>query len=108
MYETSCQSRFDARYWMLGAGALGCLLPHSRQKGRGLLEPPAGGTLPGTPEAGQNRDEAQAGSSLGASLTSISGRIRRSTYLRLQLLAQEEHRLSQSGTKWNYNHTYAL
>ena len=20
MYETSCQSRFDARYWMLGAG----------------------------------------------------------------------------------------
>ena len=23
MYETSCQSRFDARYRMLGAGALG-------------------------------------------------------------------------------------
>ena len=23
MYETSCQSRFDARYWMLEAGALG-------------------------------------------------------------------------------------
>ena len=23
MYETSCQSRFDARYWMIGAGALG-------------------------------------------------------------------------------------
>ena len=23
MYEMSCQSRFDARYWMLGAGALG-------------------------------------------------------------------------------------
>ena len=23
MYETSCQSRFDARYWMLGAGATG-------------------------------------------------------------------------------------
>ena len=23
MYETSRQSRFDARYWMLGAGALG-------------------------------------------------------------------------------------
>ena len=22
MYETSCHSRFDARYWMLGAGAL--------------------------------------------------------------------------------------
>ena len=22
-YETSCQSRFDARYWMLGSGALG-------------------------------------------------------------------------------------
>ena len=25
MYETSCQSRFDAGYWMLGAGALGLL-----------------------------------------------------------------------------------
>ena len=23
IYERSCQSRFDARYWMLGAGALG-------------------------------------------------------------------------------------
>ena len=23
MYETNHQSRFDARYWMLGAGALG-------------------------------------------------------------------------------------
>ena len=23
IYETSCQSRFDARYWMLGASALG-------------------------------------------------------------------------------------
>ena len=23
MYETSCQSRFDAQYWMLGAGGLG-------------------------------------------------------------------------------------
>ena len=23
MYEMSCQSRFDERYWMLGAGALG-------------------------------------------------------------------------------------
>ena len=23
MYEMSCQARFDARYWMLGAGALG-------------------------------------------------------------------------------------
>ena len=23
MYETSRQSRFDAQYWMLGAGALG-------------------------------------------------------------------------------------
>ena len=23
MYETSCQSRYDARYWMLGAGTLG-------------------------------------------------------------------------------------
>ena len=25
MYETSCQSRFDARYWILGASALGRL-----------------------------------------------------------------------------------
>ena len=23
IYEMSCQSRFDARYWMFGAGALG-------------------------------------------------------------------------------------
>ena len=23
MYETRCQSRFNARYWMLGAGSLG-------------------------------------------------------------------------------------
>ena len=23
IYEMSCQSRFNARYWMLGAGALG-------------------------------------------------------------------------------------
>ena len=23
IYEMSCQSRFDAQYWMLGAGALG-------------------------------------------------------------------------------------
>ena len=23
IYETSCQSRFDARYWMFGASALG-------------------------------------------------------------------------------------
>ena len=23
IYETSCESRFDARYWILGAGALG-------------------------------------------------------------------------------------
>ena len=29
MYETSCQSRFDAQYWMLGAGALGAG-PHQR------------------------------------------------------------------------------
>ena len=25
IYETSCQSRFDERYWLLGAGALGRL-----------------------------------------------------------------------------------
>ena len=26
IYETNCQSRFDASYWMLGAGELGCSL----------------------------------------------------------------------------------
>ena len=31
MYETSCQSRFDARYWILGAGALG--LPRGMVRG---------------------------------------------------------------------------
>ena len=51
MYETSCQSRFDARYWMLGAGALGRLPfgPRSQaslQKAQGpgvckLPKPPA-------------------------------------------------------------------
>jgi len=33
MYETSRQSRFDARYWMLGAGALG--RPRGRVGGGG-------------------------------------------------------------------------
>ena len=33
MYETSRQSRFDARYWMLGAGALG--RPRGEGVGRG-------------------------------------------------------------------------
>ena len=35
MYEMSCQSRFDARYWMLGAGALGRprgMVPGGRRK----------------------------------------------------------------------------
>ena len=31
IYETSCQSRFDAQYWMLGAGALG--QPRGRVRG---------------------------------------------------------------------------
>ena len=31
MYETSRQSRFDAQYWMLGAGALG--RPRGREGG---------------------------------------------------------------------------
>ena len=39
MYETSCQSRFDARYWMLGAGALrrprGMEWGGSREEGSG-------------------------------------------------------------------------
>ena len=37
MYETSHQSRFDARYWMLGAGALG------RPRGRVLVGEEGGG-----------------------------------------------------------------
>ena len=39
MYETSCQSRFDARYWMLGAGALrrprGMVWGRRREEGSG-------------------------------------------------------------------------
>ena len=34
IYETSHQSRFDARYWMLGAGALGWLRGMVRREGR--------------------------------------------------------------------------
>ena len=34
MYETSCQSRFDAQYWMLGAGALGAGPPQRDGIGR--------------------------------------------------------------------------
>ena len=34
MYEMSRQSRFNARYWMLGAGALG--LPRGREEGGGF------------------------------------------------------------------------
>ena len=37
MYETSRQSRFDARYWMLGAGALG------RPRGEGMGREEGGG-----------------------------------------------------------------
>ena len=49
MYETSCQSKFNARYWMLGAGALGfcplafapdtsnCPLPRTAARPRGAL-----------------------------------------------------------------------
>ena len=40
MYETRCQSRFDAQYWMLGAGALGrpkgMVWGGRREKGSGL------------------------------------------------------------------------
>ena len=32
MYEMSCQSRFDAQYWLLGAGALG--RPRGMVRGR--------------------------------------------------------------------------
>ena len=39
MYETSCQSRFDARYWMLGASALepprGIVWEGRREEGSG-------------------------------------------------------------------------
>ena len=41
MYEMSCQSRFNARYWMLGAGALGWP--------RGVLD--SNGTHIGTPNS---------------------------------------------------------
>ena len=44
MYETSCQSRFDARYWMLGAGALG--------RPRGMDRPSPRGHLLSGPLAG--------------------------------------------------------
>ena len=44
MYETSCQSRFDARYWMLGAGALG--RPREMVRGGGREE--GGGFRMGT------------------------------------------------------------
>ena len=42
MYETSCQSRFDARYWMLGASALG--RPRGMVWGRRREEDPGWGT----------------------------------------------------------------
>ena len=35
IYEASRQSRFDARYWMLGAGALGRLRGMVRPRGEG-------------------------------------------------------------------------
>ena len=42
IYETSCQSRFDAQYWMLGAGALG--RPRGMVRGRRMEEGSAWGT----------------------------------------------------------------
>ena len=36
MYETSCQSRFDAQYWMLGAGSLGRPRGMGREEGVGF------------------------------------------------------------------------
>ena len=42
MYEMSCQSRFDARYWMLGAGALG--RPRGMEWGGGREEGSGWGT----------------------------------------------------------------
>jgi len=36
MYEMSCQSRFDAQYWMLGAGALGQPRGMGREEGGGF------------------------------------------------------------------------
>ena len=36
MYEMSRQSRFDARYWMLGAGALGQRDGMGREEGGGF------------------------------------------------------------------------
>ena len=42
IYETSHQSRFDARYWILGAGALG--LPRGMVRGGRREEGPGWGT----------------------------------------------------------------
>ena len=42
MYETSRQSRFDARYWMLGAGPLG--RPRRMVQGRWMEEGSGWGT----------------------------------------------------------------
>ena len=51
MYETSCQSRFDARYWMLGAGA--CLSKDGRSTAlRGEMRG-VGGPAGGRPVAGR-------------------------------------------------------
>ena len=36
MYETSCQSRFHARYWMLGAGATSPEGGEGREEGGGF------------------------------------------------------------------------
>ena len=56
MYEMSCQSRFDARYWMLGAGALG--RPRGmewggrREEGSGWGSSVLAWRIPGTGEPG--------------------------------------------------------
>ena len=42
IYETSCQSRFNARYWMLGASALG--RPRGMVQGGRMEEGSGGGT----------------------------------------------------------------
>ena len=42
IYETICQSRFDAQYWMLGAGALG--RPRGMVQGGRREEGPGWGT----------------------------------------------------------------
>ena len=78
MYETSCQSRFDARYWMLGAGvkARETLRKRESPKLKKLKRREARGGLdrdPGTPQEGFCDSAREVPSSLEASTYSSKG-----------------------------------